>query len=94
MENELKSRAPEHGRPRDPGREVEKALDTCRSALEQPANPEILDYAPYIYVRCGERGKAQDIFDTLSSFAESAYVDPYYLACAHAALGEIDAAFD
>jgi len=55
-----------------------------------PNNP----VAACAYALAGERSKALDIVNYLLKQAKKEYVDPYWIACAYAALGAEDKAFE
>jgi TolB-like protein/Flp pilus assembly protein TadD len=75
--------------------QLEEAITAFERALAgSGGNPVPLAAMAYAYARVGRRREATEKFNQLQQLASEAYVPPYWLALAHAGLGEKDAAFE
>jgi len=75
----------------------EKALVAAERGLELSGGQSIAAFGMAIAVAgagAGDRDRARELLRELSSRAEREYVSPFWLAAGHAALGELDRAFE
>jgi serine/threonine-protein kinase len=69
-----------------------------REALEEglrhlPEDPRLQALAGYAHAMAGRCADARDCLERLAAFSKRKFVDPYFVAWPHAALGDADAAF-
>jgi serine/threonine-protein kinase len=67
-------------------------------ALEQgllhlTEDPRLLTLAGYAHAMAGRRAEARECIEQLATLSKKRFVDPYFMAWPHAALGDADAAF-
>jgi tetratricopeptide (TPR) repeat protein len=71
----------------------EIAIRMLQKAIEVSSSTRYRAGLAYLYAEAGRRDEARATLAELQKLSETRYVSPYYLAPAHAALGEIDGAF-
>ena len=70
------------------------AIELIEKALQrEPENQPMLRNAGVAYARSGDRKAAQGIVGRFKALQDSRYVNAYWIANIHAALGELDQAF-
>jgi serine/threonine protein kinase/tetratricopeptide (TPR) repeat protein len=69
------------------------AIQMLQKAIEASSSTRYRAGLAYLYAKAGRRDEARATLAELQTLSETRYVSPYYLAPAHAALGEVDGAF-
>ncbi len=74
---------------------VKEAVEECEKAYEM-MKPSTIPAYPYCFalVRDGQTEKARQVVKELVKQSKTNFITPYFLAMAHLAVGEIDAAFE
>ena len=72
----------------------ERAIEAIQKAIVPSSSTRYRADLAYVYAKAGRPDDARAALAELQKLSETRYVSPYYLAAAHAALGEIDVAFD
>lgn len=72
--------------------------ERCREVLEEglrhlPEDPRLQVLAGYAHAMAGRCADARECLERLAAFSKRRFVDPYFVAWPHAALGDADAAF-
>ncbi|HEY6050123.1 MAG TPA: tetratricopeptide repeat protein, partial [Thermoanaerobaculia bacterium] len=71
----------------------EKAIQALKKAIEASSSTRYRGDLAYVYAKAGRPDEARDALTELREFSKTRYVSPYYLAPAHAALGDFETAF-
>ena len=74
--------------------EFQKAVETIQKARELDDKQEFHALLGYTYARMGNREKADEVLRDLGKIGKGKYIQPYFIARIHAALGQKDAALD
>jgi len=70
-----------------------EALAACKRAIQlMPEDPFILAGCGWVFAVAGERAEAQKCLETLQRLSARGYVDPYFMAQIHDALGDLESA--
>ena len=72
----------------------EEAIAEFLKARQLDDNPITLAWIGHAYAASGKRSDALKVLDQLKQLSKQVYVDSYYVAAIHAALGEKDQAFE
>ena len=76
------------------GGRVERGLEALEEGLRHLAeDPRLQALAGYARAMVGRHGDARDCLDRLAALSMRRFVDPYFMAWPHTALGDVDAAF-
>jgi tetratricopeptide (TPR) repeat protein len=77
------------------GGRVDVGLATLEEGLRQrPGDPRLEALLGFTCALAGREGEARACLDRLHAMSGRTYVDPYFMAWPHAALGQADAAFE
>ena len=71
----------------------ERAAEAIRKAIEPSSSTRYRADLATVYAKAGKPDEARSTLGELDELSRTRYASPYYLASAHAALGEIDVAF-
>ena len=71
----------------------DRAIQAIQKAIEPSSSTRYRADLAYVYAKAGRPDEARVTLAELERLSGTRYVSPYYLAPAHAALGEIDLAF-
>ena len=75
--------------------ETKKALDTCEDSLDTDNRHQwTIAYAGFILAKCGQKEKAEKLYQNFLETAKKKYIAPYPLCIIPMALGRIDEALD
>jgi serine/threonine-protein kinase len=73
----------------------EEAVEALEKSIRLMPDSTLPQYALcFALVAAGRKGRAREVLNELKKSAENGYVKPYFMAMAHAALDERDAAFE
>lgn len=73
----------------------EQAIAEVRKGLELlKDDPEMLSILGYFYAVMGKRQEAKRVLDEVMRLSEQKYVAPYFIACIHAGLNEVEQTFE
>jgi len=78
--------------PLEQQQKYEEAIAELQKARQLDETPIMLALLGHVYAASGRRSEAQKIIDELNTLSKRMYVDPYFLAEIHTALGERDRA--
>jgi tetratricopeptide (TPR) repeat protein len=70
-----------------------EAVEEFQEARQLDDKPFVLAALGHAFAASGRRGDAQKVLDELKQLSKRMYVDSYYVAAIHVALGETDQAF-
>jgi tetratricopeptide (TPR) repeat protein len=70
-----------------------EAIEEFQKARHLDDKPFVLAALGHAFAASGRRGEAQKVLDELNQLSKRMYVDSYYVAAIHAALGETEQAF-
>ena len=74
---------------------IDEAVEECRKAVEaMPISPLPVYHYCFALVAAGQIEKARRLVRDVDEKSETTYVQPYFLATLHVAVGEIDRAFE